>query len=77
MNRPKNLTDEAFAERREMILRANRWIKRAAESGDAESAVLGLLTELHHEETRCNGKARTEPAGKELAFTLVGTVKPL
>lgn len=44
------MTDEAYAERKSMLLRVNRWFRHAAQTGDAESAMVGLLREIHREE---------------------------
>lgn len=45
------MTDEAYAERKSMLLRVDRWLRHAAKTGDAESAMVGLLRQIHREES--------------------------
>lgn len=46
------MTDEAWAERKSMLLRVDRWFRQAAQTGDAESAMAGLLRDIDREERR-------------------------
>lgn len=53
------MTDEAYAERKSMLLRVDRWFRLAAQSGDAEAAMAGLLRDIDREERRkLNSKPR-------------------
>jgi hypothetical protein len=46
------MTDEAWAERKSILLRVDRWMQQAAKTGDAETAMLGMLNEIDTEERR-------------------------
>ena len=39
------MSDERLQERRAMIFRADRWIKFAVRTGDADAAITGMLRE--------------------------------
>jgi hypothetical protein len=46
------MTDEAYAERKSMLLLVGHWLKHAAMTGDAEGAMVGLLRQIDREERR-------------------------
>lgn len=47
-----HLTDEAFAERRYMLLKIDRWMQIAIDTRDKEYAIEGLLREIDGEERK-------------------------